>query len=60
MGVPSSKKDLKSVSVDKAATVLIMQPDCSEDNLKEAILSQAKVDFRYDHKSVSLTNPCDT
>lgn len=39
-----SSKDLKSISADKAATVIIMQPEVhAKDSLTTAILSQAQV-----------------
>ena len=43
-GSPLTLKDLKTVSVDKATTVLIMQPEVhGKDDLSAAILSQAQV-----------------
>ena len=43
-GSTVSIKDLKSVSVDKAATVLVMQPNSNaRDSLSAAVLSQAQV-----------------
>ena len=43
-GNPASIRDLRSVSVDKAATVIIMQPESKgKDPRMETILSRAQV-----------------